>query len=69
MRHPTGAEIAVTDGAAQTVDFGEHAKKTYGDVLPKKPRYALYFMTDDQRSRYEEKKFAYRTMRQQGENG
>ena len=47
MRNPTWAEIDVSDGSAQTVDFGKHANQTYGDVLTSKPQYAVYLMTED----------------------
>ena len=68
MRDPTGAEIVVTDGAAQTVDFVEHANKTYEEVLTKNPHYLAYLMTEDQRSRYESKKRTKRVKPQRSEN-
>ena len=68
MRDPTDAEIDVADGATKTVHFGEHANKTYVEVLREKPQYVVYLMTEDQRGRYEAKKFSNRTKRQQREN-
>ena len=68
MRDPTDAEIEVTDGSTQTVGFGEHADKTYGEVQTKKPQYAVYPMTEDHRNQYEAKKFIKRIERHQIEN-
>ena len=68
MRDPTDGEIEVTDGAAQTVDFGEHANKTYEEVLTKNPQYAAYLMAGDQLNHYGPKKFAKRINRQKRGN-
>ena len=50
IRDPADAEIDVADGCTQTVAIGEHAKKTYEEVLTKKPQYSVYLMTEDQRN-------------------
>ena len=57
MRDPTDVEIDVVDGGAKTVGCVEHANETYGEVLTKKPQYVAYLTTEDQRRRYESKKF------------
>ena len=68
IREPTEAEIDVIDGSAKTVEFGEHANKTYGEVLTNKPHYLLYQMKEDQRNHYEAKKPTKRIARQKIEN-
>ena len=58
VRNPTDAEIDVIDGSKQTVDFGEHANKTYEAVLTNKPQYVVYLTTEeDQGDQLESKKF------------
>ena len=62
-RDPTDAEIVVIDGSAKTVDFGEHANKAHEEVQTKEPQYVAYLVTEDQRGRYEAKKFTHRANR------
>ena len=68
MRDPTVGGIDVVDGGARKVGFGEHANKTYEEVLTKKTQCAVYLTTADQRNRYEAKKFANSANLRKSEN-
>ena len=65
-RNHTGAEIDVIDGSAKTVDCGEHARKTYEEVLTNKPQYSAHLMTaEEQCDRSGSKKCIERLKRHQ----
>ena len=55
--HSDGSKIDEIEGEAQKVGFGEHAKKTYVEVMEMNPKYAEYLMAEGHRGNIEVKKF------------